>query len=233
MKTSNWILIVSLLSVAGCGAGGDDASQTPTAAVQMSVSVAPPATSFAPDACGNELASAQLLFRRLRLDGETPCTATPDDDCDVEAEVGPFLVDLAGADFNGTIQQGVLTAQIPVATYDRARFKLHKLEDDASANGDPVLQAMIDEGLSIVIAGTTAGGAPFTFESDVNDEQEKTIALDVGNSVTGIEGITLTVDPSTWLGEAGSCLDPVADHDVIEGRIRTSIDFEEDDEQDG
>lgn len=152
--------------------------------------------------------------------------------CEVETSVGPFLVDLTASDLNGVFQQAVLTAALPVGSYYRARFDLHKLEDGATSS-DAALQEMASLGLSLRVEGTTEAGAAFQIDSDVNDVQEKSIALEVGDVTTGVEGITLAVDPSTWFGEAGACLDPVTSVDAIEDRIRASIDLREDDDHDG
>jgi hypothetical protein len=239
MKTGLLLLSAMLMVAAvGCSDGSRE-----TVAVQVSLLVAAPAAgpSFAPDVCGNSLTSAKLVFRRIKLNGDVPDCTTPDgiesgddsDPCELEVSVGPFLVDIAGADFNGVFQAGILTTQVPVGTYDRARFNLHKLDEGTSASGDAALQSMIDAEISVAIEGATAGGDPFTFTTDVNDEQEKGVSLVVGDAVTGVEGITLTVDPSAWLGQAGECLDPLTDGDVIEENIRSSIDLEDDDGQDG
>lgn len=171
---------------------------------------------------------------------ETPsptATATPaftavteNDGCEVEPEIGPFLVDLSGADVNGTLQQGILDAQLPIAHYDRVRYNLHELEDGATSS-DPAMQSMIDARLSVRVEGVDADGAAFTFESDLNETREDFVSLLIGETgVEGIENITLVVDPSGWFGSgAGACLDPSSDRDAIEERIAASIDLEDGD----
>lgn len=208
MKTTYTTLSLIAFSLAGCAGSGDSG-----APVRLSVAV-PATASFAADACGNTLNHAKVVFRRVRLDG------------DAEASVGPFLVDLAGSDFDGTFQQGVLEATIPAGEYDRVRFEMHHIEEGDSS--DPALEEMAQSDLSLRIEGTGASGS-FVIESDVNDEQEKSIAVVIGDSTTGVDGITLTVDPSAWLGGNGGCLDPVTDLDEIEDNIRASIDLQEDD----
>lgn len=249
MKNARWIVSLGITAaVAGCSLGSSNGG-TPVrkASVEVSVFVPSPVTAFAADTCGNTITSAQLVFRRLRLDGDladcssaTPspaATGTPEpgDDageCEVESEIGPFLVDLTAGDVNGVFQSAVITASLPVGHYDRARFDWHKIEDGTTVS-DPALQEMADLGLSLRITGTTTSGAAFTIESDVNDEQEVAIDLTVGDVTTGVEGITLTVDPGTWFGQPGACLDPLGSVDPIEDAVRASIDLEEDDDHDG
>lgn len=218
MKTATTVALLSVpLLASACGDPSGSANLT---AVAVNVEVEPPPSAFAQDACGNTLGSAQLVIRRLRLDGEEP-----NDGPEIDATFGPFLVDLTAADFNGAFHQAVLQAQLPAGTYDRARFDMHKIDED-EAGSDPALQAMADADVSVLVHGTSGGGA-FTFSTDVNDEQEIAVALEVGNAVTGLDEITLSVDPSGWFGEAGACLDPAADVDAIEENIRASVDLEE------
>lgn len=274
MKTKAWILTGTMVSAiaAGCGLDGIDgvgggSGNVRTATVQVNVLVPAQSSSFAPDACGNEIASAKLVIRRIKLRGYTDCggtptgtgtetpsptptgtedetptptptatatasaLTTPDEGCEVEPEIGPFLVDIAGPDVDGVLQQGVLSAQLPFASYDRVRYELHKLEEGTSSS-DPALQAMIDAEISVLVVGSNANGS-FTFQSDINDRREDWVNLVVGNSTTGIEGITLVVDPAEWFGSAGACLDPASDGDAIEERIKASIDLVEDDDSNG
>lgn len=225
--------LAASLALAGCGGGND----TETGTVSLALQVAAPPPAFAADACGNELTSAQVVLREVELD-----RVSEDETEELEdIETGPYLIELTGTDFDGMIQQGFLSAQVPVGTYDEVEFDVHKLDDGdpadiAAAEADPDgLGQMLAADLSIRIAGTNTNGA-FTFESDLNEEQEHPVNVVVGDAISGIDGITLTIDPSGWFVDSlGGCLDPADAEDApaIEEAIKSSIDVEEDDDADG
>ncbi len=170
-----------------------------------------------------------------------------DDDSDgdgleeYELELGPYLIELVGGDFNGAIQQNVLSADLPVGLYDEIEFEVHTLDEDdpedaAAAAADATLADLMSAGLSVRIAGTMSNGNSFVFESSLNEEQEKEIQLVIGDTATGVDGITLTIDPTVWFADGlGGCLDPSDDQNQseIEENIKASIDLEEDDDGDG
>lgn len=229
-------LALSLPFVAACG--GD--ASTDRVPVQVSLQAMSAPAAFA-DACGNTVSSARLVLHEIELDRDIDDDLEADPGDNEDVEVGPFLIDLAGADFNGTIQEGILQANVPAGTYEEVEFDIAPLTDDpadlAAAEADPAgLGEMMDAGLSIRITGTGSSG-DFTFESDLSEGQEHPVLVTIGDSPTGVDNILLRIDSSTWfISEAdGSCLDPQdpADHDAIEESIEGSIDIDEDDDLDG
>jgi hypothetical protein len=199
--------------------------------VKVAVQIAP-LVGGSVDACGNGLTSAKLVLRHVELEGESV----------EEVEANPLLVDIATSDFNGAIQQDLVSAAIPVGTYGEASFQVHTLEagdpeDAAAAAADPNLGAMMAAGDSVRIEGVTSGGTAIVFESALTAKQEKAVNVVVGNSISGIDGVTLTVDANGWFVDpvSGACLDPndPASHGQIEANVKASIRVDEDDDHDG
>lgn len=229
-------LAVALAGVVGlAGLGCESKADGGGTPIAVHLRVAAPATAFA-DSCGNTLTSARIVIREFEMD------QTEDADEALDLESGPFLIDLVTADFNGTFQQNLLLTEIPAGEYDEVEFEVHKLEssdehDAVAAAGDPALDAMLQAGESISITGVNSTGGAFSFSSDLSETQEK--ALDptvvVGDSVTGIEGVTLSIDPNGWFGSGAACLDPndPANESLIEDAIKASIDLDEDDDGNG
>lgn len=237
----------------GTGSAGGGGGDVKTVPVRVSLLVPQQPAALAAGCA--DLSSATLVIRKIDLRGYADCgtaspsptetaspsgTASPDgtpsptetatpsfteDGCEVEPEIGPFLVDLTGTEVDGTLQQGILDAQLPVAHYDRVRYELHKLEEGTTSS-NPAMQSMIDAAISVRIQGLDSNGQAFTFESDINERREDFVSLTIGDTtVDGIENITLVVDPSGWFGSAGACLDPSSQRDEIEARIQASLDL--------
>ena len=225
----------TILLFAACSSGGSK-----TSPVNVALKVSGPGAAFAADACGNVLSSAKLVLRKISLEGEDDAPGSQGD----EIEAGPALIDLTAADFNGTIQQSLFTAQVPAGTYTKAKFDIHKLdsgdaEDVAAATADPGLAEMQAAGISVRIAGVTTGGVAFQFDSSLNETQEQPVNVVVGDATTttGIDGVTLAINPNRWFVDAtsGACLDPnnAAVKSQIEDNVKSSIKVDEDDDHDG
>ena len=228
MTRSKTIALVPAVLLAAACAG----KSTPSSQVDVALKVSAP-VAFAADACGNTLSSAKFVLRKVELESEGESTANGD-----EIEAGPALLDITAADFNGAIQQSIMSASVPNGTYTKAAFNIHKLGsdgDDAAASSlDPALAAMA--GYSVRIAGSGSSGA-FQFDSSLEATQEQTVNVVVGNTTTGIDGVTLSIDPSGWFKDStsGACLNPAdaANQSAIEENVKASIKVEEDDNHDG
>jgi hypothetical protein len=84
-----------------------------------------------------------------------------------------------------------------------------------------------------VVVNGTYRGAPFTFSSSLDEEQEREGTFTLGD---GNDNITLDIDPSRWfVGAGGTTLDPssTANRSQIESNIKASIDVFDDDDRDG
>lgn len=233
MKTTHvWILLSATAFAAGCGPAGE--AGTPVAFhVQASTS----APGSAPSSCGFTIESAQMVIRDVEL---KPVTDDPNDVVP-DVTVGPFLIDLVAGDFNGAIQEAVYTANIPAGDYDEVRFDIHKLDDDDPAHqraaaANPALQEMHDAGLSMRITGLDNNGAPYAFESSVNERQELLVDITIGltdRTTSGVDGILLSIDATDWFSdlENTSCFEPANDNhrSQIEDNVKSSIDVRDGD----
>lgn len=226
MKLAWSVLVVGVVPlVTGCG---PEKGETSGDTLGVALRVVGP-TAFAEDVCGNTLSSARMVIREFELD-------QAEDEDGEDLERGPWLIDIAAGDFNGVIQANLLQAEVAPGTYDEVEFEIHALEN---ATGDAAIDEMHAAGASIIIAGTTSGGSPFTWTSSLNETQEKELAppVVVGDSVSGVEGVTLSINPQGWFRHPDSlaCLNPTdaANQSTIEDNVTASIDLDEDEDQDG
>ena len=127
--------------------------------------------------------SVEMVVKEIELKrSEYPsqCDSTASDDQCEELESGPYLLDLplsVGA-------TSVVTVAVEPGTYDEFEFKIHKPEDDDSNAAFLAAHPTFD-GVSIRVTGTW-NGAAFTYESDLNAEQEQDlvpplVVTDVGH----------------------------------------------------
>ena len=179
---------------------------------------------------------AQIVLREIELKQVSSV------DCDIEpepvecesVEVGPVLVDLPltpGA-------QRKFTVNLPMGTFTQIDFEIHKVGDDpedqafVQANPD-----FLDK--SIRVQGTF-NGQQFTFESDLNVDQELALvpALIVTEGVS--TNVTVRVDLATWFRSlAGGLVDPASgnkgepNENLIKDNIKDSLEAFEDRDEDG
>ena len=158
-----------------------------------------------------------------------------DDGCE-EFEVGPFLFDLP----LGPGVERTIAVEVPAGVYDELEFEIHKPEDD----GDPVDEAFIAQhpefrDISIKVTGTW-NGAPFTFTSDLNEEQERDLVPPLTLDATQTTDLTFFVDVRSWFrGMGGLLIDPVTankggvNENTVEDNIERSIGIFEDNDHDG
>lgn len=153
-----------------------------------------------------------------------------------ERELGPFLVDLAGADLNGGIHFQ-FKLDVPDGTYDEVSFRIQPVSADAAAAA-PVeaqragLGELAAKGASVVVDGTFQGTA-FELAAAISAKQENE-----GDVVVDANGaaLTLNVDPSRWfLAADGTALDPSKPENAaaIAANVRASIHVENDDDHHG
>ena len=187
------------------------------------------------------LESVEIVLREIefeRSESSTDCDEVEgDDDACEELDVGPILLDVP----LGTGLARELTVVVDTGHFDELEFEIHKPEDD----GDDADVAFIAEhpefaDVSIRVTGTF-NGTPFTYETDLNVEQEHELAPPLIVAESGSVNVTLLVDVSTWfLDEAGTALvDPATANSggvneaLVEDNIEQSIQAFEDDDSDG
>lgn len=131
---------------------------------------------------------------------------------DDEVKVGPFLIDLTGADLaNGKLTNVFKANEIPTGTFRELKIVI---APDTSVEAD---------GFSVTINGTSSTGT-FKFQSSLHAAQkiESKVTIDASST----QNVTLTVDPTGWFKDsAGNVLDPSdpANKSQIEDNIRKSI----------
>ena len=184
-----------------------------------------------------------IITRAQMVLGEIELKQTETSDCDVEPEpegceeieVGPVLVDLPlspGA-------QQKFSVELPPGTYSRIDFEVHKADDDEPADQAFLVQHPDFVDLSIRVEGTFNGTA-FTYESDLDVEQELDLVPPLlVDDATGVN-VTIFVDVDTWFrSPGGSLLDPDtgniggANESEIKENIKQSLKAFEDEDQDG
>lgn len=239
-------LVAAAAAACSDGAGPDGPSvslsfatarPTPLAAPGFSASVMADTVTSGSDTL--IITSAEIVLREIELeraDRDAACdsTATNDDGCE-EFETGPLLVDLP---LNGQVAQALAIA-IPPGTYDEIEFDIHKVSND-----DPEDAAFRAEhpdfvDVSIRVQGTF-NGEPFTFESDLSEEQELDLVppLVIADGVLSTN-VTVLVDLSQWFVVSSQLVNPALGNkggdleSEIQNNIKQSIEAFEDEDSDG
>jgi hypothetical protein len=221
---------------------------SPTPSAAESGVAASPAVVTAGDstviALGNDtiiLRSVEVVLREVelkRVEAAACDNVVGNDDCE-EFETGPILVALP---LGNTATQTVVSVTAPAGMYDELEFEVHKPglpEDAAFLAANPTF-----DGVSIRVKGTfsQAGSrSDFTFESDLNAQQEILLSPPLTVSEAQTANVTLRVDVANWfLNAAGAALvDPASankgqpNENVVRDRIQASIDAFRDDDHDG
>jgi hypothetical protein len=183
------------------------------------------------------ITSAQIVLREIELERQEVA------DCDVEPEpagcedfeIGPVLVNLPlGA---GAAEQ--VAVEVSPGTYTEVEFEIHKVSDGPA---DAAFRAAHPEfaDKSIRVQGTF-NGAPFTFESDLDVEQELDLVppLVIADSVTSTN-LTVRVGLANWFrGPDGKLVNPAtankggANESIVKENIKQSVEAFEDHDEDG
>jgi hypothetical protein len=161
-----------------------------------------------------------------------------DDRGEGNVKLGPFLIDLTGAQINGDLVQ-IFDADVPPGTYNEIRFVIAPVDADAGVSD----QVAAMKGASVIIDGTIAeplsdGGTfdtSFSFTSSLHATQKAEVKMTFAvDSAT--HNVTLTIDPRNWFnGPDGSRLDPAfaGNQAAIEDNLRRSIRARADDDHGG
>lgn len=185
------------------------------------------------------ITSAEIVLREIELKRQEDdfCDTlgeADDDDCE-EFSTGALLVDLP---LNGEVTTAITIAP-DTGVYDEIDFEVHKPESDG--DDDAFLAAHPDfDGVSIRVRGTFNGTA-FTFESDLDVEQEQELADPiVVSDTTTSTNVTMVVDINTWFRTGGGALiDPAtankggANEGLVKENIKDSFKAFEDHDRDG
>lgn len=185
------------------------------------------------------ITSAEIVLREIQLkraddDGCESLGMDDDDGCE-EFSTGPMLVTLP---LNGQVATAITIAP-DTGVYDEIDFEVHKPESDG--DDDAFLSQYPDfDGVSIRVRGTF-NGVEFTFESDLDVEQENELAdpIVVGETTTSTN-VTMNVNLDAWFRTAGGNLvDPSTankggqNESVVKENIKVSFRAYEDQDRDG
>lgn len=255
-----WTALGAMLPLAA--ACGDDTSGPSNDGARVSFSIAVPQSGGAmsrvagaplfamvPVTDGTRTAtieSAELVLREVELERQNSDDCADhvegeDDSCE-EFETGPTLLVLP-LDGSGVAQAFEVTG-VPAGFYDEVEFEIHKPENDPGDDAFLLAHPEFD-GISIRVTGTYddglgGGPQPFTFVSDMSQEQEYDLVppLEVGAGMSA--NVTLQVDVTTWFVDgSGTVIDPSTastggpNESVVEENIQNSLHVYEDDDRDG
>jgi hypothetical protein len=171
-----------------------------------------------------------------RVEGTVTCAddvSGDSDDCE-ELELEAFLLDLPLSP--GATQ--VISVPVDTGSYDEFEITVHKPE--AGGDDDAFLAAHPDfEGVSIRVQGTW-NGTPFTYETDLDAEQEIDLVPPLVVTEAGSTDFTLFIDLATWFRAGDSSLiDPSSanvgqpNEGVVKENIKNSFEAFEDEDHDG
>lgn len=246
MKRIPLIVAAAVLGAAcsdGAGPGTD-------AGVSLSFSTRAPAAAPAPGFFAsvmsdtlsdgaNELiiTKAEIVLREIELERVevADCDVVPEPDGCEKFETGSVLLDLP---LNGQTETTV-TVPVPVGMYDGLEFDIHKVtrdqEDSVFAAAHP---DMVDK--SIRIQGTF-NGQPFTYETDLDVEQEFDLNPPlVIDDTTTATNVTVRLSLDAWFRDgAGNLVNPQEGNkggqyeSLIKENIKQNIEAFEDHDKDG
>jgi hypothetical protein len=183
------------------------------------------------------LTSVEIVLREIELKAveTTDCDIEPEPAGCEEVEIGPVLVDLPLTP--GAQQQ--FSLDVPAGTYSRIDFEVHKIssDDPQDAAFRQAHPDLVDK--SIRVMGSF-NGVGFTFESDLDVEQELTLVPALAVIESADLNVTILVDVDTWFVAAGgSLIDPAtankggANESEVKENIKDSLHAFEDDDGDG
>lgn len=242
------ILFAAALALsAACGSSSS--GRLAVSAAVTAVPAAGPATGALALGNGITVDRVRIVVRKIELEGSPAPSPAPapaalsgpgrsgssgDDDADEDGEeeevqVGPFLVDLSGAELTSAITR-VFDADVPAGTYREISIDVRPVTAEKTG-GDPAFDAVVAAGASVIVDGTV-DDRPFSFTSALRARQKRESTLVVG---AGSANVTLSIDPSGWFQAGAARLDPTAaaDRAAIEANVAASIDVFGDEDEDG
>jgi hypothetical protein len=137
---------------------------------------------------------------------------------DKDVKIGPFVIYL---NMNQTISDMAEPVYVAPGSYDKVKFKVHKLEDNVMPP-DPDFVDNLGR-YSVIVKGTY-NGVPFVYKSKIDAEQKTYMPQEV--SLTSVvQNVTLRVSPYLWFVKNGVYLNPgiPEDRDEIDKNIKDNI----------
>jgi hypothetical protein len=210
------LLVLPIAALLAACSGGSQSSSLSLSARAGAVSTT--TTTTPPAATGVSLTRVRVALRDLEL-------RSRDGSQRAEIALGPVVIDLGSADLTSAGVEKVLDSTVPAGTYDKIKFKIHRLQDADNVDGAADLVA---KRASILIDGTFNGTA-FQFATGIEAEQELEGKFVIDDTT---QNITLNFDPSSWFVSGTTALDPAdpANKLAIEANIRASLAAFQDDD---
>ena len=214
-------------------------STAPAAASSMALSAAATPETYTDGTHTLVIDQVQLVLREIELK-RSEATGTCGDaegtshDCE-ELEFGPLLLDLPLGGAGGAAR--TFSVNVAAGTFDAVEFKIHAAssgEDAAFVQANPDFA-----GVSVKVTGTY-DGAPFTYTSGLEAEEEIGLNPPLVTTDAAATDLTLFVDLDRWFRDGtGTLVDPASanagnpNQALVEGNIRTTLHAFEDENQDG
>lgn len=239
------VILATALGLAGCadsvGPGPGRGRVTLALATATGPALAPGSETMTLGGATLTIDRVQLVLREIELKrtrdsgacGEARSSHSADD-CE-ELEVGPLLLDLP----LGEGPSRVVTVEVDTGTFRELEFEIHKPEDDGR-DAQFLQQHPEFARVSIRVVGTFTG-APFSYLSDLNAEQEIDLVPPLVIGEGAVVNLTLTVDLREWFlsGDRTTFVNPAtgnkggSNEGIVKENIKRSFEGFEDDDRDG
>jgi hypothetical protein len=179
----------------------------------------------------------EIVFRRIELTSieSGSCDSVSGSGSCLEFRTDPMVVDVPLG--GGPLVS--VSADIPAGTYRRIEFSIHKLDDDDPRHADLAAQRpdLLDR--SVLVRGSF-NGTPFTYESDLNEDQRVEVSPPLVVTGDTPANLTVRIDIAKWfVDESGSLVDPASadkggsHENLVRDNIRDSFRAFEDGDRDG
>src|SRR3954470_5905394 len=147
----------------------------------------------------------RMVLSEVKLESDQTTTADAGSSSgEIEFKSAPSLLDLPQSALDSGTTTQVIVADVPPATYNEIKFKIHKISQ-SEAGSDQGLLAMAQLNASVMIDYTANGATrpPFVSSVDAQQKLEGTFPLTDGD-----HSLTLNIDASTWFTKGTTCMDP-------------------------
>ena len=205
------LILAIIISMAGFYGCNNDSSVTTTQTDNLSFSYM--STADTTDNFGIlVLDTVKILLKDIKLNVASSNDST-------NFKTGPYVLYL---NLNSSINI-IGSAYIPVGTYDKVQFEVHKLNDNETPP-DPEF-ADANGRYSVIVKGTY-NGVHFNFKSDKSAKQKLNFPNALVVSENGTSNITLKVTPFCWfIDGSNGFMDPnlTGNHDKIDKNIKENI----------
>ena len=242
-----WSLFAAVIALSGCDGG---TSTVPRSSISLSFSSRDPAASafsavqsaLPPDTMrsgSNVLIvdKVEIVLKQIELKSVSvaDCDLVPQPAGCTDFKTDPLVLDLP----LGIGAQQLIAVDIPPGTYSKVEFEIHKLSsgDTRSAALRAARPDLVDRSIRVV---GKFNGTAFIFESDLDVEQELTLAPPMVINSTTSTNLTIRFTIANWFRtQAGALVSPMtankggANESLVKENIKSSMKAFKDDDRDG